>query len=123
MQLVTYLDVLLGILKVFKESIVAPGNAGLFVGGTVRVPVGLSGLATKESVKVGTLLVSTTLFDVVTLTALGLEGLGALLFARFLGHGECSLVDIRNTLLCRESLLVPHKRLRVSLMPMHHEAS
>jgi hypothetical protein len=84
----TYLDVLLGILKVFKESVVAPGDARLFVGSTVRVTVGLSRLATEKSVKVGSLLVTRSVFNVVALAAFSLEGLGALLFARFLGHGE-----------------------------------
>ena len=80
----SYLDVLLGVLKVIEQSIFSPCDSGLLVGSTVRVAIRLAGLTTKESVKIRALLVWTTFFDSVTLTALSLEDLGSLLFT----HGS-----------------------------------
>ena len=80
----TYLDVLLGVFQVLEKGIIVPSDTRLFVGGRVRVPVGLSGLTAKETVEVRSLLVRTTFFDSVALTALGLENLGSLLFT----HGQ-----------------------------------
>mmetsp|Transcript_25546 Transcript_25546/g.38132 ORF Transcript_25546/g.38132 Transcript_25546/m.38132 type:complete len:92 (+) Transcript_25546:139-414(+) len=44
------LDVLLGVLKVFKEGILSPDNTRLFVGGGVGETGGLSRLTAEESV-------------------------------------------------------------------------
>jgi hypothetical protein len=52
---VTHLDVLLGVLEVFKESVVSPHDARLFVGTAVGVTFSLSGLATPKAVQVGSL--------------------------------------------------------------------
>lgn len=75
----TYLDVLLGVLEVFKEGVISPSDTGLLVGTGVRVPIGLSRLTTEKSVEVGSLLVWSTLLNSVALRALDLEDLGSLL--------------------------------------------
>ena len=85
----THLDVLLWVFEVFEQSVVTPGDTRLFVGGGVRVTIGLSRLTTKKSVKVGSLLVSSTFLNGVALGALGLEDLGSLLFVWSFAHGEC----------------------------------
>lgn len=77
----TYFDVLLRVLQVCKKRVLTPQDSTLFVGGGVRVAIGLSGLTTKEAVQIGSLLVRAALFDSVALRALGLENLGSLLFA------------------------------------------
>lgn len=81
-----YLNVLLGVLEVLEEGVFSPDDTTFLVGGRVRVAIGHTRLATEETVKVGSLLVCTTLFNSVALTALGLEDLGSLLFA----HGVLS---------------------------------
>jgi len=85
---------LLWILEVVEDVVVVPQNAGLLVGARVRVSLHLSGLASVEAVEVGTLLVGTTLLDGVALRALGLEDLGSLLFAWFLGLGHCEKICV-----------------------------
>ena len=75
---VTYLDVLLGVFQVLEQSVITPGDTGLLVGSRVRITVGLSRLTAKEPIKVGSLLVCTSLFNSVALTALGLENLSSL---------------------------------------------
>ena len=84
----TYLDVLLGVLQVLKQSVLSPDDTTLLVGGTVGVSIGLAGLTTKESVKIGALLVGTSFLNSVALRTLGLENLGSLLGA----HGVRLLV-------------------------------
>ena len=88
----TYLDVLLGVFKVFKESVITPGDTGLLVGGGVRVSVSLPGLATEETVQIRSLLVGTSFLNSVALRALDLEDLGSLLFVRSLAHFENEFV-------------------------------
>ena len=88
-QVITYLDVLLGIFKVFKESIITPLDTRLLVGTGVRVSVSLSRLASEKAVEIGALLVGSSFLDSVTLRALGLEDLGSLLLVSwFLAHFE-----------------------------------
>jgi hypothetical protein len=53
----THLDVLLGVLKVFKQSVFAPLDTRLLVGTGVGVSIGLTGLAAEEAVEIGSLLV------------------------------------------------------------------
>jgi hypothetical protein len=82
----TYLDVLLGILKVFEESIFGPSDSTLLVRSRVGVSVGEARLTTKETVEIRALLVRSSLFNGMALRALGLEDLGSLLFVS-VSHG------------------------------------
>lgn len=66
------LDVLCGVQKVVKESVLAPHHAGRLVGSAVGKALCLARLATKEAVQVGTLLVPSALLHSVALRALGL---------------------------------------------------
>lgn len=86
-----HLNVLLGILQIFKQSIISPSNSTLFIGGTVRISIGLSTLTAEESVKIWSLLMRSSGLDGVALGALRLEDFGALLFVPFLGHGCCAM--------------------------------
>ena len=81
---------LLGILQIFKQGVVTPGDSRLLVGCRIRVTIGLTRLASKETVQIRSLLVSSTFFNGVALGALGLEDLGSLLFVWSFAHGECS---------------------------------
>ena len=84
-----YLDVLLRVLQVFKERFVPPNNSWIFVGTWVGVSLRLTGLTTKESMKIRSLLLSSPGFHSVTLRALGREDFGSLLFISvFLSHGD-----------------------------------
>ena len=78
----SYLDVLFGVQQVLKKSIFIPYDTTLLVSGRVRVTFLLSTLRSKKAIQVGSLLVRTTFFHGVALTALGLENLGSL----FLTH-------------------------------------
>ena len=86
MMITTHLDVLLGVLEVFKEGVVSPGDTRLLVGTGVGVSVGLSRLTSEKAVKIGSLLVGSTLLNGVALRALDLEDLGTLLLVSFLAH-------------------------------------
>jgi len=66
-------NVLLGVLEVFKESILVPGDTLLLVRVGVREALDLTGLAAKETVKVGADLVVAALLDGVALSTAGLE--------------------------------------------------
>lgn len=85
-----HLDVLLRVLEVVKQGILTPNNPGLLVGRGVRVAISESALTTEEAVKIRPLLVRATFFHSVTLAALRLEDLCALLFA----HGDRSSVVV-----------------------------
>jgi hypothetical protein len=85
----TYLDVLLGILQVFKEGIITPRNPTFLIGSTVRVSIGHTTLSTVEATKIRSLLVCPAGLDCMTLRALCLEDLGTLRFVTVLGHGCC----------------------------------
>lgn len=74
------LDVLLWVLEVFKKSLILPDNTRLLVGRGVRVTTCLSRLTSEESVKIRSLLVSTSLLYSVALRTLGLENLCSFLF-------------------------------------------
>jgi hypothetical protein len=82
----TYLNVLLGILKVVEQSVFSPCNTRLLVRSGVRVSIGLSRLAAEETVEVGSLLVRSSLLNSVALRALCLEDLGSLLCVWSLAH-------------------------------------
>ena len=85
----TYLHVLLWVFQIIKETLVLPDDSTLLVGRTVGISILLTGLFAKESVEIGTLLVSPALIDGVALGTLGLEDLGSLLFvgsSLFLSH-------------------------------------
>jgi len=62
-------NVLLGVFKVLKKRIFIPCNSFADVGSSVRVSLGLSSLATEESVEVGTSLMRAASLNSVTLTA------------------------------------------------------
>jgi hypothetical protein len=89
----THLNVFLGIFEVFEQRVVTPGDPGLFVGSGIGVAISLSRLTTKKPVKVGSLLVGSTLFHSVALRALGLEDLGSFFFVSVASHG-CKLLFV-----------------------------
>lgn len=72
-------DVLLRVEEVFEQSTLVPGDALALVCGRVAVSFGVAGLAAPDSVEVRTLLMALVAFDVVALSAAGLEELGSLL--------------------------------------------
>lgn len=72
-------NVLLGVLKVFKQGLVVPDNALVLVGIGEGVAGGGTGLAAEEAVQVGADLVATVLLDGVALSTTGLEEVGTLL--------------------------------------------
>lgn len=78
--MVSYLDVLLGVLQVLEKSVFLPDDSTLLVGGGVRISISHTRLPTKETMKIRSLLVSTSRFNSVALRALGFEDLGPLLF-------------------------------------------
>jgi len=65
-------DVFLGVLEVFEECILLPGNALGFVCVGVREALYLTGLSAEESVEVGSDFVTLFGYEVVTLGATGL---------------------------------------------------
>lgn len=82
-------DVLLRVLKVVEERVFAPKNTLVLVGVGIREASNSTGLATKETVKVGTNLVSAAGLDSVALSAPLLEKLGSV-------GGAKSSLDLTN---------------------------
>ena len=68
-------DVLLWILEVFEEGVVSPDDVGVLVGLGVGVSLHSSGLSSKQSVEVWSLLVGTSLLVSVALSTASLEQL------------------------------------------------
>lgn len=72
-------NVLLGVLEVLVHGVLGPDNTLLLVGLGVRVSGSVAGLSAKDTVEVGTDLVSTTGLGGVALETSGLEKVGTLL--------------------------------------------
>ena len=56
-------DVLLGVQQIFEKGVLAPGDASVDVGSRVGVVLGLAGGTAEKAVKVGALLVGTSLLN------------------------------------------------------------
>ena len=66
-------DVLFGVLKVFEESLLLPNDTLVDVGSGVAEAISLTGLASKDTMEVGSYFVGLTGIEGVALSAAGLE--------------------------------------------------